>query len=220
MRNKIFILGGRSGTSLMLKILIKSGLRNYHEKPKEPEDLRRIIRSNYPNVPIRMFNSGRKDWQVTKLPDYDFVIDKIIKRFKNPLFILMDRNVHDTVSSYIGVGWEDAIKDILDENHNLMKEMVKVFRRKPENRIDSLWMWETWMRLLRKKHLKGYNKKNIFYLNFNYWMMNFDKVMKGLAKFLNIQPRLQFWRKLREIKASASNYGVMNYIRDEENAKR
>ncbi len=220
-KNKIFVLGGRSGTCLMIRLLIKGiGFKNYTNKHNgEPEDIRQVIRTTYPDIPNNIFNTGQKGWQVSKLPFFDFIIDKIIEIYKNPIFIVMERNIDDIIKSYLGVHWDNLILREFNLYPKLKKPIVDYFKREPKNDVDSIYMWERFLIHLREKSFSTYNKKNIFRIDFNDFMNNFDNVMRRLCRFLNIKPNIRKFNRLRTRQYSPSTYSVMNYIRDA-NAKK
>jgi len=106
--NKVFIIGGRSGTTLMQKLLMVTGeFRNWHHKnvrfnPKIHDPIafakKRTqtpygnaweIFKTFPDVPDSVLKPMER-FTICKLPEFDLVIDKIIKMYKDPIFIVME----------------------------------------------------------------------------------------------------------------------------------
>lgn len=232
-KNKIFILGGRSGTSLMLRLLTKGvRLKDWNKRGGEPSYLRSLIRKTYPNVPINCFDKFNNDFQVVKLPHFDFIIDKIIEKYKNPIFIVMNRKIEDMVNSYKNthfstlrynkegeitksneynvIGWASNEMYCSEGITTAMKEFNGL---EIENDIDAFRVWLELTKHLREDNLRCYNKNLIFRIEFDEFMNNFEKVMIKLSKFLMIKPRMNKWLFLRKKKFSPSAKGINYYVK-------
>lgn len=224
--NKVFILGGRSGTSLMLRLLVKPyNIRGWSKKNKgtrEPKKTRVKIRKYYPKVPLSIFDDYEDDFQVVKLPHFDLIVDKIIKRYKNPVFIVMDRNTEDIMYSYRNtrfsnkkfsggfVGWAN---NEMAKGPGIKKAMEEFAGRKIKNDDDGFRIWVDMCKQKREEFLKNYPKELIFRIEFDDFMENFHKVMHRLCEFLGLKPKPNQWDKLRRHRWSPSSKGIKSYIK-------
>jgi len=215
--NKIFILGGRSGTSLMLRLLARTlHLRGWKKNNiREPGITRDKIRKTYPNIPMSIFDDYQENFQIIKLPHFDFIIDLIIKKYNNPIFIVMDRKVSDIISSYKGTRFSklEWAKTEMSLSKGIKSDMIKIADKQLDDDLEAYEVWLRLSRRLREKYLKNYDKNNIFYIDFDEFMSNFEVVMRELSKFLDIRPMMSKWNRLRRKKWSPSAKGINYYIK-------
>ncbi|KKK73164.1 hypothetical protein LCGC14_2896570, partial [marine sediment metagenome] len=119
-RRKIFILGGRSGTTLIHKCLLITGLTNWglwslHTYNSEPSIIKHVIYSRYPFIHDADLKPERP-FEIAKCPEFGFVIDSL-ERLYQPLFIITERDLEERVQSHIKA-WGNHMLEIWDKYPN------------------------------------------------------------------------------------------------------
>lgn len=231
---KLFILGGRSGTTLMQKLIMLSyEFDNWHrgkdaQAIRKAKDKRTIMRTptqvpyrnawtiyeNYPNVPKSILNP-MKNHNLAKLPEFDLIIDMIIERFKTPKFIILERDLDSIVSSYEKTFGRDIAKMIF-KHEGCREECKKLLGTYPKkNTPNDKKIWWKWLIKTREEKIKEYEQEhpeNVLRINFDVFMKNFRKTMRRVSKFLGIKPTIKLWCLMREIKSVPTKTDVRKYL--------
>jgi len=197
---KIFILGGRSATTLVHKCILITGLLNWGDwsltQTCTEAPIVEKIKDNFPHIKLSIFKNG--NWDVAKLPEFDLIIDEIIKRFKNPKFLILERDVKERAESRFKLGWTAAYKRIRTRS-NFRTIFLDHFGKLPETKFEALWMWIKFMEEKRERELKNYKKKNILRIQFRDLMKDFSGSMKKIADFVDIDYKfyISIWEEMR-----------------------
>ncbi len=205
---KVFILGWRSGTTLLIRCLTeKSNLKLWGRSAASREPgIRRDIRIYYPHIPIYKLPESNT-FNISKCPDFDLIIDLLIEKYNNPKFTILERDVESCVKSFINSNMHIPTFNQIKKNSNLMKDLGN-----PNNPVDFSYKFCNLMREKRKKFLKNYDKKYILRVDFYEFMGNFDSTMIKICNFVGIKPALEVYRKLRKIKLISTRSNITKYI--------
>ena len=110
-KKPIFILGGRSGTTLIHKCLLITGLVNWgtwslhtyeSEAPIKP-----LIWGHYPNIKDRQL-TAKYPFEIAKCPDFNFVLEQIDRIYPHSIFIVTQRDFDERIDSHINA-WKENI---------------------------------------------------------------------------------------------------------------
>lgn len=231
---KLFILGGRSGTTLMQKLIMLSGeFRNWHRKNTN-FDIRRkndkrsfmkkptqtpyknawTIYKNYPNVPNDILDP-MDNFTLAKLPEFDLIIDMIIRRYKTPKFLILERDLESITQSYVKT-FNRNISEKIFKYNGCKVECKKLMGDYPrENDYDGKKLWWNWLITTRERDINDYEEKyqeNVLRIEFDDFMNKFNITMRRVSKFLGIKPMMKLWRKMRRIKSVPTKTNVKNYL--------
>lgn len=214
---KIFILGGRAGTTLVHKCLLITGLVNWgtwslHTYESEAP-VKEVIWTMYPDV-IDDYLKSIYPFEIAKCPDFGFVIDQLEVLYPKPQYIIMKRNVKDAADSHIKT-WGNYVINIWKERFPNWHELIKNTTGK-KVKDDRNIMIENikWREQIQDISLSKISEERKLYVEFNDLMNDFDGEMKRIADFTNIpyDIYIPLWRELRKIKLMATTSDVKDYI--------
>lgn len=201
---KVVILGGRSGTSAMYRILRASFPDCWGHT--EPPGLSDFILDNLDNrQAIREALQPLSGYSLAKCPEFAFCTFEIIDLFPRTRFIWMTRPVRERVESHINMGWHKDISERIQGNQQLQNEILATIGNytsdEPEEND------EDYFNLLARKNdvfRRTYPEKvlTVPYSNFNH---QFEAVMHRAADFLNIEFNPK-WREIKNIKHQAGRW--------------
>ncbi|MEE9439558.1 MAG: sulfotransferase domain-containing protein [Saprospiraceae bacterium] len=210
--DKIFILGGRSGTTLLTKCIEQTGKFRLWKNPKhlkqpEPKQILPQLYSKYPSVPDNLFPLP-STFDVSKLPEFDLVIPQLIRLYDNPKFIVCERPIEEIIASHLRTGWHKISFKKLQRHRGLWSALGN-----PRNARQLSVRWFNLKVKLRRIALKNYDQSKILRVQFDDLMYDFDNTMTKVAKFIDTEPTLEQWNKLKkprtkEVKEPETNEGV------------
>lgn len=214
---KIFILGGRAGTSLVHKCLLITGLTNWgtwslHHYSSEPELFKHHLYNHYPNISEQMVRPATP-FEIAKCPDFGFVVDLLNRTYPNSKFIIMTRNIEDAVNSHINA-WGNYIKSVWDTYENWKRQLAVNTGGYPQHIKSLLIGYTKWRERLEKESLSKIADKKKLYIEFDSLMDDFDNKMTDIANFVSVPAilYLPLWRKMREIRLMHTASDIKKYI--------
>lgn len=214
-KRKIFILGKRSGTSLLHKCLLITGLINWgvwslHTYESEPQ-IKFLIHNKYPNITKEMIKPNYK-FEIAKSPAADLIMPIINKLYPQTKYIIMERDADEIVESFItgfgeSIGKDEAfIYDHFNSLPNIKVILEKEIGYYPDNCRDFLTVWFKFQKDKREEFLVTYNKDLILRIEFNDLINDFENIMKKVCDFVHINYDIykNLWREMRNIKHMVS----------------
>lgn len=215
---KIFILGGRSGTTLIHKCLLITGLVNWglwslHTYESEPFIIKHVIYSRYP----RIYEADLRPeypFEIAKCPEFGFVIDLLEKAYPNCKYIITQRDLMERVDSHIRT-WGRHIQNTWDGYPNWKRQITGVLGEYPKDIYKLLIGYTKWRDGIEKRSLSKISDKRKLYVDFNNLMGDFLYEMNRIADFVGIPADnyRALWCELREIKLMATASDVKKYIK-------
>lgn len=217
-RKKIFLLGNaRAGTSLVHKCLLITGLVNwgpwaldvYESEPKI-----RMIWTHYPKVNPKLLKP-KNFFEIAKSPDFDLVVDKLIELYPNSKYIVFERDLEERIKSFIG-GFGNAIFENFRHYPNMIKLIKNILGEEPDNNEKMVRGWLMLCEQTREHVLKSYDSSLIFRVHFQELMDNWDREMKRLCEFIDIDYGFYkpIWQVMRTIKLRNTASDVAKYIKN------
>lgn len=210
-KDNIFVLGGRSGTTLVMKCMETTNLRiwrmkDYKRQP-EPKQILPKLFSSYPRVPDNIFPEPNT-FDISKLPEFDFVLPQLIKKYNNPKFIICERPIEDCIASHIRRGWHKLSFERLPQYTRLWNALGN-----PKNPEEFSKNWFHLKIKERNKALEGYDQSKILRINFNNLIHKFNRVMTRIANFIGIEPDFEKWNKIIITKGVSYMYFTLNIVK-------
>jgi len=215
-KEKIIILGGRSGTSLVHKCLLITGLINWglwsleHYESEAPIKLH--IWNNYPNISEEVLKP-KYYWEIAKSPDFGFVIDKLINLY-DIKFIILERPLREQVRSHIKA-WGDGFMKIYNAMPNFQNMLLYEFGFIPDDIETVLTLYMAMRYRLQEEALRDYPKEKILRINYHNLMDEYWWEMAKICKFLDINYDIyqNLFKEMRKIKHMETGTDIKFYLR-------
>lgn len=184
---KIVILGGRSGTSVMYRMLLKSRLKGLGGL--EPSGLTDHILARRP---LKDYFKECGDWDIIKCPELAFVLPEFRDLFPEDKFkfIWMTRSVAERVGSHVEMGWDlDLHERIYDGTYgsfwaDLMGDYAGESEMLTPKQLDATWF--SYMDDCIFRFFRHYILVDWMELGYNTFNNKFFESMKRVATFLNL----------------------------------
>ena len=216
-REKIFILGGRAGTTLVHKcllitVLINWGTWSLHNYSSEPEMFKHNFYNHYPYIYEEMIRPDAP-FEIAKCPDFGFIVDILDRTYPYSKFIIMTRNVEDAVDSHIKT-WGSYIKSAWKNYPNWERQLAENIGGYPQHIKSLLIGYTRWREMLETNALADIPDKRKLYIKFEDLMELFGHSMQKIAKFIDIpyEVYINLWTRLRKIKLMHTASDVTKYI--------
>jgi len=214
---KTIILGARSGTTLVQKCLLITGMLNwglwsidcYEAEPP----IKQKIWGSYPNVKERVLKP-KYYWELAKSPVLGFVLPQLLDIYKKVKFIVMERPLEERVNSHINTWGDGMVTNIF----NKMPKFQEWIKNECGFIPTDIRTFENVFQTLRKTKsevfLKDYPQDKILRVQFHDLMKDFDGEMKKIADFLDINFEVYkgLWREMRKIKHMDTSSDTNKYI--------
>jgi hypothetical protein len=204
---KYFILGGRSGTSTMAKLVQIAGMKLWSTAGvTEPPYIQGAILNNiYRPEAIEKALKINQTWEIAKLPEFSLILPILDRLYPKNKFIVMQRPLQERMESHIRMGWHIQISDRLQQNANLRHFIEQVTGEKVNKRmINNDMLYFMALDILTYEFLKDKPEKVLFvrYADFN---NQFEAVMENVAAFLGLDysENIVTWKKLKQVPQQA-----------------
>ena len=204
---KYFILGGRSGTSTMAKLVQIAGMKLWSTAGvTEPPYIQGAILNNiYRPKAIEKALKINQTWEIAKLPEFSLILPILDRLYPKNKFIVMQRPLQERMESHIRMGWHIQISDRLHQNANLRHFIEQVTGEKVNKRmINNDMLYFMALDILTYEFLKDKPEKVLFvqYADFN---NQFEAVMEKVAAFLGLDysENIVTWKKLKQVPQQA-----------------
>lgn len=204
---KYFILGGRSGTSTMAKLVQLAGMKLWSTAGvTEPPYIQGAILNNiYRPEAIEKALKINQTWEIAKLPEFSLILPILDRLYPKNKFIVMQRPLQERMESHIRMGWHIQISDRLQQNANLRHFIEQVTGEKVNKRmINNDMLYFMALDILTYEFLKDKPEKVLFvlYADFN---NQFEAVMENVAAFLGLDysENIVTWKKLKQVPQQA-----------------
>jgi uncharacterized LabA/DUF88 family protein len=204
---KYFILGGRSGTSTMAKLVQLAGMKLWSTAGvTEPPYIQGAILNNiYRPKAIEKALKINQTWEIAKLPEFSLILPILDRLYPKNKFIVMQRPLQERMESHIRMGWHIQISDRLQQNANLRHFIEQVTGEKVNKRmINNDMLYFMALDILTYEFLKDKPEKVLFvrYADFN---NQFEAVMENVAAFLGLDysENIVTWKKLKQVPQQA-----------------
>jgi len=204
---KYFILGGRSGTSTMAKLVQLAGMKLWSTAGvTEPPYIQGAILNNiYRPKAIEKALKINQTWEIAKLPEFSLILPILDRLYPKNKFIVMQRPLQERMESHIRMGWHIQISDRLQQNANLRHFIEQVTGEKVNKRmINNDMLYFMALDILTYEFLKDKPEKVLFvrYADFN---NQFEAVMENVAAFLGLDysENILPWKKLKQVPQQA-----------------
>lgn len=204
---KYFILGGRSGTSTMAKLVQLAGMKLWSTAGvTEPPYIQGAILNNiYRPEAIEKALKINQTWEIAKLPEFSLILPILDRLYPKNKFIVMQRPLQERMESHIRMGWHIQISDRLQQNANLRHFVEQVTGEKVNKRmINNDMLYFMALDILTYEFLKDKPEKVLFvrYADFN---NQFEAVMEKVAAFLGLDysENILPWKKLKQVPQQA-----------------
>ena len=204
---KYFILGGRSGTSTMAKLVQIAGMKLWSTAGvTEPPYIQGAILNNiYRPKAIEKALKINQTWEIAKLPEFSLILPILDRLYPKNKFIVMQRPLQERMESHIRMGWHIQISDRLHQNANLRHFIEQVTGEKVNKRmINNDMLYFMALDILTYEFLKDKPEKVLFvrYADFN---NQFEAVMENVAAFLGLDysENIVTWKKLKQVPQQA-----------------
>ena len=216
-KDKIFILGGRAGTSLVHKCLLVTGLTNWgtwslHDYSSEPEIFKHNLYNHYPNITEEMIRL-EYPFEIAKCPDFGFVIDLLERTYPNSKYIIMKRDITEAVESHIRA-WGNYVKLTWKEYPNWERQLAMNAGGYPQHIKSLLIGYTKWREREEKKSLDNIPFKRKLFIEFDNLMDDFQLCMMRISRFVDVPYNhyRAIWLEMRKIKLMHTASDVKNYI--------
>jgi len=209
MAEKIIIVGGRSGTSVMARLLQSAGLMLWGDKGTEPNHLAETIYKNVhkPEV-IKNALLVDQDWQVAKCPEFAFCLPTLNEVYPNARYIWMIRPISERIASHIKLNWHNVIHMRLMNNAALRKFVEETTDSKTTGNAaynDGLYFTAQDICLVRL-----FTERKISWIDIKYSDLNddFGSVMQSIADDLNLDYNANIggWKTIKSLKQQAGRW--------------
>lgn len=203
---KTFILGGRSGTSTLAKLLQASGMHLWSTVgTTEPPYMQAAIYKNAGTKAgekkIKKAFAINDSWNLAKLPEFSFCLPLIDELYPNSQFILMARSLEDRMESTINMGWHYQISDRVHGTKNLQKLIEETTGDIPgDDPVTNATLYFMTLDILTAKFLAK-KSKNVCVVNYGDFNRDFPAAMRVIANFLGISffQNIDTWKKIKAI---------------------
>lgn len=214
-KKPIFILGGRSGTTLVHKCLLVTGLVNWgtwslhtfeSEAPVKP-----LVWGKYPNIKERDLKPSYR-FEIAKCPEFGFLVDQI-EAIYHPYFIILERDLMERVESHIKA-WNKGIMLIWEQFPNWKRQIAGRLGKYPKDIYELLIGYTEWRDELQKNSLAKISDRRKLYVDFHKLMDDWDYQMSRICDWLKIPTKnyREVWWALRKIKLMPTASDVNKYL--------
>jgi len=238
MKDKIVILGARSGTSLMLNLLAATGKFRIWSRMLGPdkyavEEINSVhkqhILREYPDHD-KIAEIFPENWDLAKYPGFCFCIPALIKKF-HPKFIVMDRSLEGRVQSMLntftnGRSWVDIGRnEIFSKFPNITNEFDSFFGMGIQYLNDDEWeRWFTkYQDWLMENALLTVPPNNVLRVDFCEFMYHFEDVMEKVKAFLGLKYHYPedmingegwgtYWDKMRDKRFQNTSHDISYWV--------
>lgn len=215
-KEKIAILGYRSGTTLVHKCLLLTGLVNWGlwsltQFNSEPTAVKFELWFKYPKFNLEKI-LPKHYWEICKCPEMPFFIEEFTEKFPKSKFIVLDRDFKKRIDSHINIWGTGFWDNIAAKSQNLQKLIEDEFGYVPEGR-EFIVLYHAYIDRLQDEFLEKYPKELILRIDFNDLMKNWDTEMEKICDFIDIP----YWRYkelfkiMRVMKHMDTTSDVKNY---------
>lgn len=214
---KTIILGARSGTTLIQKCLLITGMLNWGlwslDCFEAEPPIKEKIWGSYPNVKERVLKP-KYYWELAKTPALGFVLPQILDIYKKVKFIVMERPLEERINSHINT-WGDLM---MTKVFNMMPKFQKWIEREFGFIPTDIRTFEEVFQILREtkreEFLKDYPQELILRVKFHDLMNDFEKEMKRICDFLDINYSVYrgLFLEMRKIKHMDTSSDVNKYL--------
>lgn len=204
---KVAILGGRSGTSTLARILESSGLRLWGSETggTEPPGLADTILYNL-DKPEKIRNALQfQDWDIAKCPEFAFCSELVLSAYPEIKFIWLDRPISERVQSHVNLGWHYTIDDNLKKIKTLRAFLKGATKRDfSDNPSKNDLIWFDMMDCFNDSF---YLDNEAIMLRIHYADFNnlFEFTMRRISAFLGIEYNEQ-WKNVKNKKHQAGRW--------------
>lgn len=210
---KIFILGGRSGTSTMARLLEASGLKLWSTVGStEPPYIQSVIYKNAGTKTgekkIRKAFGINDSWNLAKLPEFAFCLPLIEEIYPNSKYVIMTRPIEERVESHLRMGWHFNISERVQESKPLQRLIEDVTGEKPnDDPVQNDRLYFEAIDVLTVEHFSK-NPKNACFVQYEHFNADFPATMRVVANFLNLSffQNIETWRALKRIPHQAGRW--------------
>lgn len=201
---KVIILGGRSGTSAMYRLLRASFPACWGHT--EPPGLADYILNNLTDKEALKFAlRDLENYDLAKCPEFAFCTNLLLEMYPNSRFIWLDRPLIDRVESHKNLGWHKDISEKIEANETLKTTIRLKTNKNPDgnSEYNDLLYFRVCDEFNRYFEAKNPDKVlRIQYADFNGLFLH---TMERVARFLNIQPNPR-WRQEKQRKHQAGRW--------------
>jgi len=214
---KTVILGARSGTTLVQKCLLITGMLNWGywsiEVYESEPSIKHKIWATYPNVKDRLL-TPKYFWELAKSPILGFVLPQLLDIYKKVKFIVMERPLEERVNSHINTWGDDMLVYVFNNMPNFQKWIKSECGFIPTDIRTFENVFQTLRKTKAEEFLKDYPQDKILRVQFHDLMKDFDGEMKRIADFLVIDFEIYIglWREMRKIKHMDTSSDINKYI--------
>lgn len=198
--DKIVILGGRSGTSTMARLLQSTVDKLLADTGKtEYKPLSNFIIANIGNnEAIKEYLKSLPKWDVLKCPELAFCLPVFNEVFPNCKYIWMQRPLQDRVNSHINLGWHRDIFKRIKRNATLRGVVTIASRIDCNNAINADTAYFKALDFLTTGFIKKH-KPDIINVQYEYFNRDFEAAMKKISiKWdINYLDYMDEWKKIK-----------------------
>ncbi len=215
---KTVILGARSGTTLVQKCLLITGMNNWGlwslDCFEAEPPIKHRIWGTYPNVSDRVLKP-KYYWELAKTPVLGFVLPQLLDIYKKVKFIVMERPLEERVNSHINTWGDGMIDKIFNMMPKFQKWIESEFGFIPTDIRTFEELFQTLRETKREEFLKNYPQELILRVQFHDLMNDFEKEMKRICIFLDIDYSIYrgLFLEMRKIKHMDTSSDVNKYIK-------
>ena len=214
---KIVILGVRSGTSLVHKCLLITGLLNWgtwsleHFECEPP--IKQKIWATYPNINKRLLKP-KYFWEIAKSPVLGFVLKQLVDIYGDIRFIVMERPIKERVDSHIKTWGDGMLVNIFNKMPTFQKWIESEFGFIPEDIETFETVFHALREAKREEFLKNYPQEKILRVGFHNLMIDFEGEMKRIAEFIDVDYNtyIKLWREMRKIKHMDTSSDINKWL--------
>ena len=207
---KIIILGGRSGTSTMAKILqaanfkLWAGIGN-----TEPDGLQNLIIKNI-NKPekIKKAIEAADYCELAKLPEFAFCLPVLQELYPGANYVVMYRPLQERVESAINLGWHRTISNRIKRNKALKTIIEEVTDDKTgTDEVHNTILCFTTMDILTAQFFRD-NPGSGCFVKYSDINNHFPQSMNVIAQFLNVSywENIDLWKRIKRMPHQAGRW--------------
>lgn len=208
--SKIIILGGRSGTSTLARLLQVAGLDLWCTTGTiEPPYIQGTILKNVYNPDrIKKALTINKTWNVAKLPEFSFCLPILHDVFPDAKYIWMRRPIDDRVKSHVNLGWHYSINERITEDAELKHFIEKTTGAKigkDEKKNDILYFYA--LDLLTEAFFKN-RPHDVLKVQYDRFNSDFSWTMRNIATYIDVSfyDNIDTWKKIKAIPQQAGRW--------------
>lgn len=209
---KTFILGSRSGTSTLARLLQAAGMDLWTTVgATEPPYMQAAIYKNAGTKTgekkIKKAFDINDSWNLAKLPEFSLCLPLINELYPNSRFILLARSLRDRMESTINMGWHYQISERVEETKSLQKLIEETTGDKvSSDPVTNATLYFMTLDILTTEFLCQH--KNTCVINYDDFNRDFPATMRVIANFLGISffQNIDTWKKIKAIPQQAGRW--------------